>query len=362
MLYGTCNGVDPRAFMDQAQSIGFEYGRKFSGHIEALDGRPQNQTVSQVLDRERPFYMRLWERGMFGQSVFHTDTRGPDGNPRYDMDNHSDQLARILAGLINVIAGEKMNEIGHSTQVSVSMDRLFQLHQIARNAGYNGPLGLGAMLGLDEFTKPLDQGGEYPPCRRSFSKMLTMVHLDRGKKPEWREVGRLNELRTMADHYNAAGVNNEMGRADHESVERPNVYAYLAGILGTGMGFATLFHASQPRDCQVMTGRTLEAARHFIRGGRALPRGRYHFENGHWASSPVRAAAFVDGDPDASYMLPGKRIWRAQCFQHEDGQWFLLVYGPDVSHEEDVQFRNGFHRDQLIDRIDENIRLYTLAQ
>jgi hypothetical protein len=357
MLYGTCVNVDPLAAMDQAAELGFEYGRVFSGHIEALDGRPQNQTIGQSLERLRPFFMRLAERKMFGQSCFNTDTKAG----KYNLTNHTDQISRILAGLPNVVAGEIMNEIGHPTQVSVSMDELFQLAQISRQAGYSGPLGLGAMLGLDEFTKPPDQGGTYPPCERNFSGMLAMVHLNRDKKPEWKEVGRLNEPRTIAEFYNAAGVNNEMGRADDASVERPNVYAYLAGILGTGMGLATVFHASQPRDCQPMTGRTLEAARHFIRGGRALPRGRYHFENGHWSSSPVRAAAFVEGE--GAFVLPGQRIWRAQCFKLEsNGQWFLLVYGPDVSREEDVQFRNGFQRDQLIDRVDENVRLYTLKQ
>lgn len=356
MLYGTCVNIDPVPAMDQAAAMGFEYGRVFSGHIEPLDGRPQHQNVRESLERIRPFFMRLGERGMWGQSCFNTDTRAG----AYDQRNHTDQLGRILAGLPNVIAAEMMNEIGHGTQVPMSMDELFELQQIARNAGYSGPLGLGA-IDRDELDKPRDQGGKYDPCERPFSKMLAMVHLNRDKKPEWKEVGRLNELRTLAEVYNVPGVNNEMGRADHESVERPNVYAYLAGILGTGMGFATLFHASQPRDCQVMSGRTLEAARHFIRGGRALPRGRYHFENGHWASSPVRAAAFVEGEGD--FVIPGQRIWRAQCFRHDDtGQWYLLVYGPDVSRQDDVRFRNGFQHDQLIDRVDENIRLYTLKQ
>jgi hypothetical protein len=347
--------------MDQCAELGFEYGRFFSGHIEELNGRPQHQTVGQSLERLGPAFNRLAERKMFGQSCFNNDTRDANGNRRYDIRRHTDQCARILAGASNVLAAEIWNEIGHGTQVSISIDELHGLADVARGAGYSGPLGLGALLNLDEFSKPKDQGGTYEPAEPQISNKVIYVHLNRDKKPEWREVGRLNELRILAEEYNAAGCNNEMGRADHASVTLPHVYAYLAGILGTGMGFATLFHASQPRDCSVMTGRTLEAAQHFLRGGKLLPRGRYHFENGHWSSSPVSAAAFVEGEGD--FVLPGKRIWRAQCFRHNDtGQWYLLVYGPDVSREDDVRFRNGFQRDQLIDRVDEHIRVYTLKQ
>ncbi len=352
-LYGSCNGVTPEPFLEQASKLGFEYGRSFSGRITERNGIVQS--AGQGADRVRRTSELLRKYGMFSQSCFITDSRG--GN--YSL---IQQVQKCAQGLLPGDFGEIMNEIGHPTQERVSWEELFDLANVAREAGFHGPLGLGADLNFDELDKPADQGGKYHPAKFNIGKQIAYVHLNRDKKPEWREVGRLNELRVIMQHHNVAGSNNEPGRADHETVTRPEVYSYLMGATGTGMMFANVFHASQPRDCQVMTDRTLAAAKAFLRGAKVMPRGRYHFENGHWANSPVARAAFAEGE--GNYVIPGIRsIWRVHSYRHEGtGQWFMIVSGEDVSNEGHVELKNGWSRDQLIDKMANNVVVYTLKR
>jgi hypothetical protein len=354
MLYGTCRGGvdDPRPFMDQMMQEGAEYGRFFSGEIEPLSGRPQQQSAAQGAERIVPFGQLLQERNMCGQSVFITDSLFGKFN----------LLKQVIAcatavSLCPNLWGEVENEIGHPSQVKTEWGQLFDLAQEARRI-MSTPLGLGADMAGDELNKPPEQGGVYEPVVRRFARMLAMVHLNRDKKPEWKEVCRLNELRIIMEHHNCAGVNNEMGRADHPSVQRPNTYAYLAGII-SHMGFATLFHSSNTRDCRVLAGAELEAFRYFIRGGKLLPKGRYEFYNARWGGSPVAGAAFVDGGD-----LPGQTIWRTHSFRHvRTGQWYLVVCGPDVRNpERDIKFNPGFRIDKEIDRVDgQHVAVYTLT-
>lgn len=366
MLYGCADDVDVRPLADQAQALGFDGGRFFGGKLEALDGRPQHLRPEDAAERIERNAQILAERGLELHDVLFTDTK-----VSWDFVRHTHEHGQVAKRNANIRILELVNEIGHGSQRTWSVTELREREGQLRELGYDRALTAGAALLHDELMPPNQWGGLeagaqsseliYPPAEIGN---LADTHYDRGRWPFWINVAHgANELRILANHYKKARLSGEPGRADHMDVGGHQVgYGYLLGVSATGFGNRTVFHASQPRDCQVMTGSTLDAAKAFIRGGRILPRGRYDFHNANntnaWPNSPIKSAAFVDGPATNG----DKTVWRAWSFFHvETQQWYLVLSGPNVSLP-GLEFQHGFALGPLLDNVDNVVRVYQLLR
>lgn len=353
-------GREYRPALDQHAQFGTQVLAVFGGD---LTGR--NQTCEQVYDRLPGLVADLAARKQKLALTLVTDS-GAAGRNKAFIRDHCRRLGGLLADPairphVAMVVDE--NEDGHPTQLTFTMNELQELFDIVRTAGYDGPMTTAALLSLDEYSFP-GSGWEpniYPPVEvlKGRDQVFASFHYNRGKKPSYREALRAYEGWKVGKGYNVAMSNHEPGRWDHEELrvkdeyanmfDSPQVFAFITGALGVGMGSATVAHSSALRDCAVLDGLELSCMQAYLAGRGALPRGSYRLENtnntGGHHNSPLENAAFVD--PPASSTR--KSVWRIYAVQHqESGQWFAILGGPDVVNH-DLKFQNGFTR--LGDRI-----------
>lgn len=371
MLYGCSDGVDVMPLADQAKELGFDGGRIFGGRLIASSDRPQHQRPEDMAARIAQAADQFAARGLELDDVLITDSA-----QEWDFAREVDAHGTVARDRPNVRI-ELANEIGHSTQRRWTIPELARLASQLRGLGYSKALTAGAALAHDELMPPKEWGGLeegadqnheliYPPG--DIENVLD-THYDRGRWPFWENVAHgANELRKTASQYRRARKSGEPGRQDHPDVlsgvgeDGYLGYPYLLGLSATGFGNRTVYHCSQARDAQRLTGYQLEGAKWFIRGGRALPRGRYDFENanntGAWPNSPIKSAAFCEGPATNT----DQTVWRAWSFRHADtGQWYLVLSGPSVDRP-GLEFQHGFHLGPQVDRFNNYVHVFQLVQ
>lgn len=356
-LYITNDGTDGRPFLDQMQSLGVEAVRWFASPLTPGDFRA-GVNLTNAEQRAEDVAIWLADRKMWGHASGFCDTASSlwgntDDEKWAAFRAHADWLGRLLKTFRHLV-GEGFNEIEHGTQYKFSWEQIESLINRIRAAGYNGPLTTGAWLKSDELVN-----GVYPPAEVEASDVID-THFQRTDEPAWDMSNHgFAELRVIQEEYQTkARMSGEPKRTD-DGVWPPRVWAWLLAVEAQGFNTWTTLHGSQLRDAAIVSGEQLEDLKTYLRAGKLLPRGRYHFENTGWGGSPIKAAAFVEG-PSSS---PGnKNVWRAHSFQHlATGQWFLSLSGPNVL-EPFLQFQNGFELDKRIDVLDQYCDLWTLKQ
>jgi len=350
MLYASMDGIDPRHLMDQWMKLGGEAGRWMSGRLTQSASR-SGQTPEAAVERYPVVAGYLRERSLRGHSVIFTDTA-----VEFDFMNHLRAIvqAALAAGIVDIL--ECINEIGHSSQKQFSWSEIGQFLQQIRSLGWTRALTAGAWLQADELVN-----GKYPPADYREANVCD-THGARGNEPAWDNANHLfAELRVIRNTYPwTSRLSGEPQRTD-DNIMPASVFPYLLGVDGQGFNTWSTLHCSQARDCQMLTGSQLEDAKLFLRGGKILPRGRYHYENadntGSWPDSPVGNAAFVEGPASNG----DKTVWRAHSFRHHGGQWFLVMSGPDITRP-GLVLQNGFVLDQKIDQVSQHVSVHTLKQ
>lgn len=292
---------------------------------------------------------------MWGHVVGFCDTASWRDWARWEA--HARWLGRLLAANPHLV-GEVVNEWLHPTQYPFSVAEVEHLVSLVRGEGAAGVVTAGAW-NVDEL-----KNDRYDPAEVRGANCITS-HFERTNEPAWDMVNHgFAEKRVIQERYPQAGpgMSGEPKRCDDGPVWPPNVFPYLLGVEAQGFGDWTTLHSSPLRDCQVLTGQHLTDLRMFVRGGRVLPRGRYHYENAGWGGSPVKNAAFCEWGPEKPPTTEDKAVWRAHSFRHEaTGQWYLVVYGPNAA-EPHIEFQHGFTYDQLLDRVDQYVAVWTLRQ
>jgi hypothetical protein len=151
------------------------------------------------------------------------------------------------------------------------------------------------------------------------------VHRRRNQDPEYDALTALNEQPPIERRHNCPVEDSEPQRID--SFKNPLGMAYLQGILARGLNLRTIFHSTQAREAQKLTGIELAAYQEMLRGFDELPgEARYTYHNanntGSWPDSPCQNASFEDGPG-----LPGKSVWRVPSFLGERN--VSVAYGRD---------------------------------
>jgi hypothetical protein len=342
-------GRDYRAALTQ-------HAEKFATQVLAVFGGEltgRNQTPDQARDRFPALVHEL--RQCNGPRV--ALTLVTDSATGYDVAGHVSRWGAIVSDpairpwVASIVL---VNEIGHPTQRAFSQGELLDLRAILMGAGYNGPIALGALLDLDELSWAGNPYGYkpdvYPPLDGLTGNVFGSIHLNRGKKPSYREALRIYEQFKVRRKHSKPVSNHEPGRWDHDELRTPSdpnghlVFSFLNGAAGSAFGLMTMGHSSRTRDVQPLEGLELDCMRAFIAGHSALPRGTYHFENANntnsWPGSPIANAAFVEGPASSGR----KSVWRAYAVRHnETGQWYAILGGPNIG-EPDLRFQNGFTR------------------
>lgn len=349
-LYMGNDGVDYRPFLDQLQAEGVEAVRWFASGLTPSNTRT-GCSVANAEGRAEEIAKALADRKMLGHAVGFCDTASNLWGAGFA--NHANWFGAFLQRFKHLI-GEAVNEIGHETQRQFSWGEITELISLIRGAGYTGPLTAGAWLKADELVN-----GEYPPAGIVNTNVID-THFQRTNDPAWDMSNHgFAELRVIQEEYpGKARLSGEPKRTD-DGVQPPGVWAYLLGVEAQGFNTWTTLHGSQLRDAQVLTGQQLSDLRTFLRAGRLLPRGRYHYENTGWGGSPIKGAAFVEGP---STNTAEKNVWRAHSYRHgQTGQWFLVLSGPNVSRPF-LEFQNGFSLDSKIDALNTHVEVWTLKQ
>lgn len=344
LLYGLSDGVEPRSLLD-FYSNKIHFTRIFAGRLTPSDTRtgqsPENAIarLPEVLEWHR-------ERNLRTELTACTDTAG-GSNPAYDIEAHCNEIARIANDYEETVIGvEVFNEVGHLSQWPISHSGLINLKNIIA-ARYKGPIALGA-ASIDE----LDVNtGEYPTAWTGHNAYST-VHLNRDKKPSYREAFRIKEQHDIRNEHDCGVCNNEPGRFDHESLDNEwdgmghERFAYILGCLGIAFNFMSIAHGSQMRDCIVPTGVELSAFNAFLRGASKIPRGRYDWYNanntGNHPESPVKNGAFMEGPANS----PWKALWRAYSYI---GTFNFVIAGGDNPAEFNIEYQNDFAMKQIVD-------------
>ena len=297
LLYGVSDGVDARPLLDYYAGK-VHCTRIFCGRLTPSDTRT-GQSPEAVLDRLPDILEWHLERNLRAEVTALTDTAA---GPFYDEEKHVDEVSSICQYYRQTVVGfECVNEVGHPSQKSFSYDQLMHFVNMAKN-NYDGPVAMGASLEFDELDPAT---GEYP-CAWTGSNSYCTVHLNRDRKPSYREAFRIKELYDVRNKHDCGGCNNEPGRFDHESFNEPDGlghqrFAYILGALGMAWGFMSIAHGSQMRDVVggPLHGIEKDAFEAYLRGANAIPRGRYDWYNanntGNWPASPVKSGAFADG-------------------------------------------------------------------
>lgn len=316
--------------------------RVFAGRLTQSSGRT-GQTPEDARERLPDLLDELDARGLRCEITCCTDTL-----ERYDEHHHCQEIAQIASTYRETVLGiEVWNEIGHQTQRYISYDELVILkNEIAQH--YDGPIALGASS-IDELSV---ETGLYPSAWTGRNAYST-VHLNRNKKPSYREACRIKELYDIRNKHNCGGCNNEPGRFDDPSLDEPDGmgherFSYLLGLLGSGWSFSSIAHGSQMRDCIVPSGIELNAFNAFLRGTHVIPRDKYTWHNanntGNWPNSPVKSGAFMEGPANNS----DKALWRAYSFT---GPRSFVVACGENPEKFNIEYQNGWHPVGMVDEI-----------
>lgn len=353
-LYMGNDGVDYRPFLDQLQAEGVEAVRWFASGLTASNTRT-GCSVQNAEERAEHIAQALADRGMLGDAVGFCDTGSTLWTGGFDA--HANWFGAFLKRFRHLI-GEAVNEIGHDSQRQFSWGEIGALVERIRAAGYTGPLTAGAWIKGDELLN-----GEYPPAGIHGTDVID-THFQRTNDPAWDMSNHgFAELRAIQEIYKGKARKSGEPKRTDDGVQPAGVFAYLLGVEAQGFNTWTTLHSSQLRDAQVLNGQQLSDLRTFLRAGKLLPRGRYHYENAGWGGSPVWNAAFCEWGPDKPSTNPNeKNVWRAHSYRHEStGQWFLVLSGPNVSRPF-LEFQHGFSLDRKIDALNTHVEVWTLKQ
>ena len=353
LLYAA-DGRDYRPLLDQLHKEGVEACRWFASKLTPSDTRP-GVSLEDAEAKSIVIAKDLLDRKMLGHAVGFCDTKSWQDWARWEA--HARWLGQFLVANPHLV-GEVINEWLHNTQYPFTIAECERLVNIIRGEGFNGVLAAGAW-NIDEL-----KNGKYDPAEVRGTNCITS-HFERTNEPAWDMVNHgFAEKRVIQDEYPdaGAGMSGEPKRCDDGPVQPPGVFPYLLGVEAQGFNDWTTLHSSSLRECQVLSGQNLTDLRLFLRGGRILPRGQYHYENAGWGGSPVWNAAFCEWGPNKPPTAETKAVWRVHCFKHEPtGQWFMVTYGPDALNPV-IEFQNGFEIDKEIDRLDQYVTVHTLKQ
>lgn len=338
LLYGISDNVEPRPLLDYYAGK-IHCTRLFAGRLTPSDTRT-GQSPEAVLDRLPSILEWHAERNLRTELTILTDT---GAEPHYDEANHVDEVSSIAQHYRQTVIGlEVENEVGHPTQKQFTYHDLMNFVNIAKNQ-YDGPIAIGAAP-IDE----LDVNtGNYPTAWTGHNAYST-VHLNRDKKPSYREAFRIKELYDIRNRHDCGGCNNEPGRFDHESLIEPDGlghvrFAYILGALGMAWGFMSFAHGSQMRDVVggALVGIEREAFEAYLRGANAVPRGQYEWQNanntGNWPNSPIKSGAFADGPANSD----SGALWRAYSYLGPIN--ITIAGGEGPTSEFNLEYQNDYH-------------------
>ncbi len=221
---------------------------------------------------------------------------------------------------------------------------------------------MGASLEFDE----LDQSTGSYPCAWTGSNSYCTVHLNRDKKPSYREAFRIKELYDIRNRHDCGGCNNEPGRFDDDSLNEPDGlghqrFAYILGALGMAWGFMSIAHGSQMRDVVggPLHGIEKDAFEAYLRGANAIPRGRYDWYNanntGNWPASPVKSGAFADGPANSD----SGALWRAYSYIGPVN--LVIAGGAGPTSEFNLEYQNDWHPIGVMDEF-ANTQIIAIGQ
>lgn len=337
LLYGLSDNVDPRALLDYYTGK-IHFTRVFAGRLNPSDTRT-GQSPHAALDRLPQLLEWHAERNLRCEVTCCTDTA-----TSYNEREHVNELGAICEFYRKWVIGMEMwNEWKHPSQRSISYEELRQLVDIA-NDQYSGPIAIGAAP-IDEIDA---NTGVYPTAWTGPNAYST-VHLNRDKKPSYREAFRIKELYDIRNRHDCGGCNNEPGRFDHESLDEADGmghhrFAYLLGALGMAFGFMSIAHGSQMRDVVggALTGIEEQAFEAYLRGAKAVPRNRYDWYNanntGSHPDSPIKSGAFADGPANSS----SGALWRAYSFVGPDN--FVIAGGAGPTNQFNIEYQNNWRQ------------------
>ena len=343
LLYGISDGVDARPLLDYYAGK-IHHTRIFGGKLTPSDTR-SGQSPESVLDRLPDILDWHAERNLRTEITCCTDT---GASPGYNEENHVDEVSSICEHYRETVIGiEIWNEVGNPSQRTVSYNELLHLVGVAQR-NYSGPIAIGAAP-IDE----LGPDGTYPTAWNG-PNAYSIVHLNRGKKPSYREAFRIKELMDIRNRYDCGGCDNEPGRFDHDDLNEPDGmghqrFAYLLGALGMAWGFMSMAHGSQMRDVVggPLMGIERDAFEAYLRGANAIPRGRYDWYNanntGSHPESPVKSGAFADGPANSS----SGALWRAYSYIGPSN--FVIAGGAGPTNEFNIEYQNGWHPIGILD-------------
>lgn len=352
-LYAT--GANYLPLLDQLQGEGVEAVRWFGSALTPSPTR-RGCTIDEAQAFGPVLAQDLLDRQMLGDFVGLCDTGSwGDMNKWREHISMAGDLSRTFR---NICSNTLVNELGHNSQHQFTVGELNDL------AAHFGEVRCSLSAGADVNTDELDEDtGEYWPGDVQGCISID-THFARGPELAWDNINHgYAELRNIGAAYKRARRNAEPQRTDDGPVEPLGVFPYLNGALGQFFNTWSTLHSSDLRDVRVLSGQSLNDLRAYMRGGRIVPRGRYHYENanntGNWSNSPVKSAAFVEGPATTS----DKTVWRAQSFLHlASGQWYLIIYGPD-STKPHIEMQNGFAPPtDLIDRPSQYVSIYRIFQ
>lgn len=267
----------------------------------------------------------------------------------YDERGHCRKIGEIARDYRETVIGiEVENEKGHPSQRNISYSELLEYKDIIAE-NYSGPIALGADVNIDEIDPAT---GKYPTAWTGHNAYST-VHLNRGKKPSYREANRVKEQQDIRNAHDCGACNNEPGRFDDASLDESDGmghqrFAYLLGALCAAWGFMNVAHSSFARDIYVPTGPELDYFEAYLRGASVIPRGRYTWYNanntGSWPDSPVKTGAFAEGPANSN----SKALWRAYSYIGDAGK-FVIANGAGPTSEFNLEYQNGYHPVGMMD-------------
>ena len=342
LLYGLSDGVDPRPLLDYYAGR-IHFTRVFAGRLTTNEFRT-GQSPHAALDRLPQLLEWHAERNLRTEVCCCTDTA-----IHYNEHEHVAEVTSICEHYRkHVIGVEIWNEWKHPSQREISYEELRQLVDIA-NDQYSGPIAIGAAP-IDEIDA---NTGAYPTAWTG-PNAYSIVHLNRDKKPSYREAFRIKELHDIRSRHDCGGCNNEPGRFDHESLNEPDGmghqrFAYLLGALGMAFGFMSIAHGSQMRDVVggALVGIERDAFEAYLRGANAVPRNRYDWYNanntGSHPDSPIKTGAFADGPANSN----SGALWRAYSYIGPAN--FFIASGEGPTSEFNIEFQNNWYSPGIID-------------
>lgn len=345
-LYALNDNKDSRPQLDfYANRI--HHTRIFAGRLTPNDTRT-GQTPEQAIIRLPEVLDWHRERNLRTEITCCTDT-----GVQYNEREHCRHLSEICQDYRETVIGvEVWNEWKHPSQRPISVSELMELKDVIAER-YNGPIALGAapIDELDVVTK------KYPTAWTGFNAYST-VHLNRDKKPSYREAARIKEQYDIRNVHDCGCSNNEPGRFDHESLDGEwdglghERFAYILGCMGAAFNFMSIAHGSQIRDAVVPTGVELAAFEAFLRGASKVPRGHSQWFNanntGSHPDSPIKSGAFMEGPSNSE----DKALWRAYSYVYNDNEAIVIACGADISRF-NLETQNDWELTEIVDQFAE---------